>query len=111
MMPLGAQTVTLRNYTLSGRDRLNQPIKVAVDATISGVSMQPSSTSETVTLTDVATDVWRCYLPPTAAALSATVTSELLYQNSTFHVTGVRPNVDFTGVTDHVCLDLKRQKA
>lgn len=110
-MTLGAQTVTLRNYTSTTRDRLNNPVKTAVDTVVSGVSMQPVSTSETVTLTDVATDLWKCFLPPIAEALTATTTSEILYQGSTFQVIGARPGVDFAGVTDHVLLDLKRQTA
>lgn len=110
-MTLGAQTVTLRNYTTAGRDRLNAPIKTAFDTVINAVSMQPVSTSETVTLTDVATDLWKCFLPPVSAALAATTASEILYNNSTFQVVGARPGVDFAGGSDHVLLDLKRQIA
>lgn len=111
MMMLGAQTVTVRNYTTSGRDRLNQPIKTAVDVTVKGASMQPTSTSETVGLTDVETELWKCYLPPVAAALAVTTNSEILYSNMTFQVLGARPQVDLGGVTDHVAVDLKKQIA
>jgi hypothetical protein len=110
-MSLGAQTVTVRNYTTSGRDRLNSPIKSAVDTVIVGASMQPMSVTETVTLTDVATELWKCYLPPVPAALAVDTTSEILYQGMTFQVIGPRPGVDFGGHTDHVALDLKKQIA
>lgn len=110
-MSLGSQTVTVRNYTSTTRDRLNMPVKTPVDTVVTGVSMQPVSTSETVTLTDVATDLWKCFLPPVTAALAATTASEILYGGSTFQVLGARPGVDFGGRTDHVLLDLKRQIA
>lgn len=111
MMLVGAQTVTVRNYTTSGRDRMNQPVKTAVDTAVHGVAMQPVSTSETVGLTDVETELWKCYMPPVAAALAVTTTSEILYNNMTFQVLGARPQVDLTGVTDHVAVDLKKQIA
>ena len=40
---LGSQTVTVRNYTTAGRDRLNAPIRTAVDTVITGCAMQPVS--------------------------------------------------------------------
>lgn len=110
-MTLGGQTVTVRNFTTSGRDRLNQLIRTPVDTVVTGVSMQPVTTSETVTLTDVATDLWKCFLPPVPAALDATTESEILYDGMTFQVLGPRPGVDFAGLTDHVLLDLRRQIA
>lgn len=110
-MMLGAQTVTVRNYTTSGRDRLNQPTKTAADTTVKGCAMQPTSTSETVGLTDVETELWRCYMPPVTAALAVTTASEILYNNMTFQVLGARPQVDLVGVTDHVAVDLKKQIA
>lgn len=111
MMLLGAQTVTLRNYTTTGRDRLNAPVKTAVDTAIPGCSMQPMSVSETVTLTDVETELWKCFLPPVDAALAATTSSEIIYNGMTFQVLGSRPGVDFMGRTDHVALDVKKQIA
>lgn len=111
MSLLGGQTVTVRNFTSNSRDRFNMPVKTPVDTVVSGVSMQPVSTSETVTLTDVATDLWKCFLPPVAAALAATTVSQILYNGAVFEVLGARPGVDFAGNTDHVLLDLKRQIA
>jgi hypothetical protein len=111
MMLLGAQTVTVRNYTTSGRDRMNQPVKTAVDVTVKGCAMQPISTSETVSLTDVETELWKCFLPPVAAALAVTTASEIVYNAMTFQVLGARPQVDLTGVTDHIAVDLKKQIA
>lgn len=108
---LGAQNVTIRNYVTSGRDRMNQPVKTAVDVVVSGCAMQPTSTSETVTLTDVETELWKLFAPPVAAALAATTASEVVYRGMTFQVLGTRPQVDLVGATDHVAFDLKKQIA
>lgn len=72
--------------------------------------MQPISTSETVSLTDVETELWKCS-PPVAAALAVTTASEIVYNAMTFQVLGARPQVDLTGVTDHIAVDLKKQIA
>ena len=101
---LGGQTVTVRNFTTNGRNRLNQPM-------VSGCAVQPRSVDETVSLTDVETEMWEAYLPPVAAALSVTTASEILHNGMTFQVLGARPQVDLSGVTDHVAVDLKKQLA
>jgi hypothetical protein len=111
MMLLGAQTVTVRNYSLAGRDRLNAPIRTAVDTVVTGCSMQPVSVTEAVTLTDIETELWKCFLPPVAAALAADTTSEIVYRDATYQVLGARPATDFMGVTGHVALDLQKQLA
>lgn len=111
MMLVGAQTVTLRNFTLSGRDRLNAPIKTAVETVIRGCAMQPMSIAETVALTDVETEMWSCLLPPVPAALAADTKSEVVYNGMTFQVLGSRPAVDLMGTTDHIALNLKKQIA
>ena len=108
---LGSQTVTVRNYTTAGRDRLNAPIRTAVDTVITGCAMQPVSVTETVGLTDVASEMWKCYLPPVAAALEATTASEIIYNSQTFQVIVPNPQIDLFGYADHVLLDLKRQVA
>jgi hypothetical protein len=110
MLP-GAQTVTVRNYSTTSRDRLNSPVKTPVDVAVAGCAMQPVSTNESVTLTDVETELWKCFLPPVTAAMTATTNSEVIYNSMTFQVLGARPCVDFSGRTDHVVLDLKKQIA
>lgn len=111
MMLPGAQTVTLRNYITSGRDRLNNPVRTEVDTVISGCAVQPMTVTETVTLTDIGTELWRCLLPPVPAALAATTASEIIYNGLTYQVLGSRPQVDLMGRNDHVALDLKKQIA
>ena len=112
MMLPGAQTVTVRNYsTGSTRDRFNAPVKTATSTTVFGAAMQPMTVSETVTLTDVETELWRCLLPPVAAALAVTTTSEIVYNNMTYQVLGAKPQVSLMGLTEHVALDLKKQIA
>lgn len=108
---LGSQSVTIRNFTSSSRDRLNQPVKTAVDVAVTGCSMQPTSVAESVTLTDVETELWKLYCPAVSAAVQATTASEIIYNNTTFHVLGTRPHVDLNGITDHVVFDLKKQIA
>ena len=111
MMLLGSQTVTVRNYSTSGRDRFNAPVRTAVDTVVSGAAMQPMQVQEVVALTDVETELWSCLLPPVAAALAADTTSEIVYNSMTFQVLGSKPAVGFMGLTDHVSLDLKKQIA
>lgn len=111
MMLPGAQSVTVRNYTTSGRDRLNVPIRVAADTVVPGCAMQPMTVTETVALTDIETELWKCLLPPVAAAMTADTTSEILYSGMTFQVLGARPAVHLMGLTDHIALDLKKQMA
>lgn len=108
---MGSQSVTVRNYTTSSRDRLNQPVRTAVDTVVAGCAMQSVSTSETVGLTDVETELWQCFMPPVTAALAVTTVSEILYAGMTYQVLGARPKVDLGGFTDHVALDLKKQIA
>lgn len=108
---LGRQTVTVRSFTTSGRDRLNQPIKTPVDVVVAGCAFQPKSVDETVTLTDVETELWTLFMPPVPAALTVSTTTEILYQGSTFQVLGSRPQVDLSGFTDHVEVDVKKQLA
>lgn len=108
---LGSQSVTIRNFTSSSRDRLNQPVKTTVDVVVVGCSMQPASVSESVTLTDVETELWKLYCPAVSAAVSATTASEVLYNGMTFQVLGTQLHVDLNGNTDHVMADLKKQIA
>lgn len=105
---IGGQTVTVRNFTADGRDRFNAPVLTAVDTTVSGVSMQPKSVSEAVTLTDIASELWTCYVPPD---VEISTTSHILYDAMTFEVLGCLPGVDFAGRTTHIAVELKRQLA
>jgi hypothetical protein len=107
---MGGQTVTLRSFTNGvTRDRLNQPEKVATDVTVAGCLMRPYRPTEQVTLTDVATEVWRCTAPPVTAALNATAANVLLYQGNTYQIIGVEPFPDLSGVIDHVRITCQLQ--
>jgi hypothetical protein len=108
---LGGQTVTIRTYTAGGRDRFNAPTRTPVDTPVNGCSMQPLSVAESVGLTDVETEMWKCYLPPVPAALTVDTKSEIIYNTMTFQVLGAKPGVDLAGRTDHICLELKKQIA
>lgn len=109
-MRLGGQTVTLRTFTDgTTRDRLNKPVKVPTNTAVSGVLMRTLSGQETVNLTDVAVQVWRCTLPPVAAALNATAADELDFDGDTYQVTVVEKFFNHRGSADHVRITCQLQ--
>lgn len=109
-MTFGNQSVVLREFTNGAtRNRLNQPVADEHEATVTGCLMRPYRPSEVVTLTDIATEIWLCTLPPVAAALNATAAGELDYLDKTFQITGVEPYADFSGAVDHVKITCQRQ--
>lgn len=118
-MRLGGQTVTLQSFADGvTRDRFNQPEKVATPAVVNGVLMRTLSAQEDITLTDVATQVWRCTLPPVPAALNATASGVLLYdgtinpadvEESRYQITRVETFFNHRGGPDHVRITCQRQ--
>lgn len=108
-MTFGNQTVVLREFTPGTRNRLNQPTPVPHNTTVTGCLMRPYRPSEVVTLTDIATELWWCTLPPVTAAVNATAAGELDYLGQTFQIIGVEPFADFSGAIDHVKITCQRQ--
>lgn len=95
-MSFGGQTVTFVTITLGTEGRFErEPARTPVD--VPGCRFRPLGTSEIVSETDLATEVWKCTAPPVAAVLAATASSELKYQGKTYHVTGVEPFTDMAG--------------
>lgn len=109
-MMFGNQTVVLREFTNgTTRNRLNQPVPAEHDVTVTGCLMRPFRPTEVVTLTDIATEVWRCTMPPVTAALNATAAGELEYLGNPYQITGVEPFPDLSGAIDHVRITCQRQ--
>lgn len=109
-MTFGNQTVILREFTNgTTRNRLNQPVPVPHPTTVTGCLMRPWRPSEVVTLTDIATGIWLCTLPPVTAAVNATAAGELDYLGETYQITGVEPYADFSGAVEHVKITCQRQ--
>lgn len=109
-MILGSHTVVLREFTQgAGRGRLNQRQVTSTNNTVTGCLMRPSRPKEVVTLTDIATDVWRCVAPPVVAALNATAAGELDYDGRTYQIIAVEPFADFGGALSHVTITCQRQ--
>jgi hypothetical protein len=95
-MSFGGQTVTFVTITLGTEGRFERaPVPSRVD--VPGCRFRPLGTSEIVSNTDLATEVWKCTAPPVEAALNATATSQLEYGDKTYHVTGVEPFTDMAG--------------
>jgi hypothetical protein len=95
-MSFGGQTVTFVTVTQGAEGRFErEPVRTPVD--VPGCRFRPLGTSEIVTATDLATEVWKCTAPPVDAVLAATASSELVYGGKTYHVTGVEPFTDLAG--------------
>jgi hypothetical protein len=102
--------VTLRSFANGAtRDRFNQPEKDETDVTVQGCLMRPFRPTEAVTLTAIATEVWRCTTPPVPAALNATAAGVLLYQGDTYQIIGVEPFPDLSGAINHVRITCQLQ--
>lgn len=102
-MTFGNQTVFLRKRIDGAvRDRLNQPVSAPSDSEWSGVLMQRRSSSEAVTNTDVAVQMWLCIGAATDAALAATARDELVYEGRPYQIAAAETFVDFSGAPHHV---------
>jgi hypothetical protein len=78
---------------------------------VTGVLMRPFRGVEDVKLTDVASETWRCTLPPVSAALTATATADLIYQGDPYKVWSVEPFSDLGGSVDHVRITCYLEKS
>lgn len=95
-MILGDHTVGFVTITDSTPDELGIPTKVRTTVNVTGCYFNPVSAAETVELTDVATEVWQCIAPPSAATL-VDATSELVHKGITYQVIGgPKPYTDFS---------------
>lgn len=111
-MSFGGQTVTFVTVTedTNNRDRYGNPALVRAEVDVAGCHFRPLSAKETLGLGDIATDPWKCTAPPVAAALGATVNSEVKHNGITYQViAGARPYSDFSDSVFKVTIICQRQ--
>ena len=97
-MSAGGQTVTFINNTLGTAGRFERAL-VPTRGDVTGCRFRPLGTSEIVSETDLATEVWKLtkLAPIPDIVLNATATSQLEYEGKTYQVTGVEPFTDMSG--------------
>jgi hypothetical protein len=95
-MSFGGQTITFVTNTLGTEGRFERAL-VPSEVDVPGCRFRPLGTSEIVSETDLAIEVWKCTAPPVEAVLAATATSQLKYLGKTYQVTGVEPFTDMAG--------------
>lgn len=96
-MTFGSQTVTFIAVTEGTPDRLGVPAQVRTEHTVTGCRFRPLSAEETVALTNVATEVWKCTAPPVADVLAGKAVDELKVAGVTYQIIGgIKPFEDFT---------------
>lgn len=109
-MTLGDQTVTFVAITEGTADRLGVKAPVRTPVAVPGCLFRALSTEETLNLTDVAGEVWKCTAPPVAAVLAAKATGEVKHADVTYQIVGgVQPQYDLAGDVDHVVVMCKKQ--
>lgn len=110
-MSFGGQTVTFVTVTETGQPGfLGIKAKSRSEVAVSGCHFRPFKTTEVVTETDVATEIWKCTAPAEAAAIAAKSTGEVKHNGLTFQIDGqIRPKYDLGGQIEHVTIFCKRQ--
>ena len=86
--PFGGDTVIFVTITDGALDRLGIPTKVRTEVSVTGCRFRPLSVEEAVTLTDVATEMWKCTAPPHPAVLAATAIDEVKHKDITYQLVG-----------------------
>lgn len=111
-MSFGDQTVIFVTITDGPKDRLGIPSKVRTEVPVAGCMFRPLSAAETVTLTDITTELWQLTVEPGAVVLNANAIGEVKYLGNTYQiVVGPRPYTDFSSAPFVVTMICKRQVA
>lgn len=107
-VPIGNQTVTAVLATYGAPDRLGVKSKVETQTPITGCSLQPLSTVETLGDIDEVTTHWVLYAP-VAVSLNAIDSIITPWDNARYDVDG-DPQVwtDFFGTPQHQTVHLRR---
>lgn len=106
-VPIGNQTVTAVHATYGAPDRLGVKRKTETQTTLTGCSLQPASTQETLGDIDEVTSHWVLYAPATVdfTAIDSVITP---WDNVRYDVDG-DPQVwrDFFGNISHQTVHLR----
>lgn len=121
MTYLGGQTIKLGTVSTGGAPGyLGMKTETRTDVTVTGCRGRVLTAAEAAELTtDIATEIWKWTLPPSATALAATATGEVVYDGtaaparsatSVFEIDGpIQPKFNMDGTVHHVTLMCKRQ--
>ncbi len=106
MMPPGRQTVTVLTRSDGARDSLGVPAVVEITTDVSGCSVQPLSSTEQLTDTDLVQSHWKLFAPATTVLRS---TDSVMVNGLKYEVDG-DPMVwnDFMGYPDHMEARLRK---
>lgn len=92
MDSFGDDTVIFVTITDGAKDRYGIPAVVRTPVTVTNCRFRPLSVDETVALTDVVTEMWRCTAPPHPAVLAAKSIDEVKHNGITYQLHGsVKP--------------------
>lgn len=109
-MTFGGQTITFVTITPGAKDRLGVPAKVETPVDVGGCLFRPMRVDEKVTLTDLATEMWKCTAPGVPAVLGMKANGQLKYLDQTYEIIGApQPFTDFTSRVFKVTIICKRQ--
>jgi hypothetical protein len=86
--PFGGDTVTFVTITDGVKDRLGIPAKVRTEVAVTGCRFRSWFFEEKVTLTDIATQMWKCTAPPDPAVLAAEAIDEVKHAGITYDIVG-----------------------
>lgn len=106
----GDQTVIFVTITDGAKDRLGVAVAVETPVPVTGCRFRPLNVEETVNLTDVATEIWKCTAPPVAAVLAAKSIDRLVHNGITYDlVGGIKPFNDASNQVYKVTVMAKKQ--
>ncbi len=110
-MSFGGQTVTFVTVTETGAPGfLGVKEKQRTEVSVTGCHFRPFKTTEVVTESDVATEIWKCTAPPGAAVIAAKSTGEVKHNGLTFQIDGpIQLKYDIGTQVHHVTIFCKRQ--
>ncbi len=86
--PFGGDTVTFVTITDGVKDRLGIPAEVRTEVSVTGCRFRSLSVEEAVTLTDVATEMWKCTAPPDPTVLAAKSIDKVKHNGVTYELFG-----------------------
>lgn len=86
--PFGGDTVIFVTITDGAKDRLGIPAKVRTEVPVTGCRFRSLTFEEKITLTDVATEMWRCTAPSDPAVLAAKAIDEVKHKGITYDIVG-----------------------